>query len=391
MKWASTYSNDLQLETAIGDCAWVIGEAFGGKAPDLVLIFLTPHYAEGFDSVPELVARHLKAAHLVGCTGEGVIGGGRELEFQATVAMTAAVLPDVSLSTFHLTHTEPEDLAPATLAKKVPFPAENGPSFLLFSDPFTFPTEPFLSKMDLAFPFSQKVGGLASGANRPGFTALFQDGVMHRKGMVGVAFDGNLTIDSVVAQGCRPIGTPLFVTACRRTQIQALNDGLPREVLQALYDSLSPDDQALFQNELFLGIEMKPDETVVDSGDFLIRNILGMTEQGYLQVGAHLNENTAIQFHLRDKRASHEDLEHQLVRYGEISKSTGPQGALLFSCLGRGSRFYGESDHDIRLFQETIGSIPVGGFFCSGEIGPVQGITYLHGYTSSFALFRART
>jgi hypothetical protein len=34
--------------------------------------------------------------------------------------------------------------------------------------------------------------------------------------------------------------------------------------------------------------------------------------------------------------------------------------------------------------------VPVGGFFCNGEIGPVGGTTFLHGYTSSFGLFRPR-
>ena len=31
---------------------------------------------------------------------------------------------------------------------------------------------------------------------------------------------------------------------------------------------------------------------------------------------------------------------------------------------------------------------PLGGFFCNGEIGPVGGRAYLHGYTASVALFR---
>jgi small ligand-binding sensory domain FIST len=67
-----------------------------------------------------------------------------------------------------------------------------------------------------------------------------------------------------------------------------------------------------------------------------------------------------------------------------------PNGSLLFSCLGRGMFLYGEADHDTGAFQRWLGEIPLGGFFCNGEIGPVHGTTFLHGYTSAFGMFRPR-
>ena len=67
-----------------------------------------------------------------------------------------------------------------------------------------------------------------------------------------------------------------------------------------------------------------------------------------------------------------------------------PAGALLFSCLGRGTGLYGTPDHDTTAFGRRLGPVPLGGFFCNGEIGPVHGKTFLHGYTSAFALFHAR-
>ena len=67
-----------------------------------------------------------------------------------------------------------------------------------------------------------------------------------------------------------------------------------------------------------------------------------------------------------------------------------PSGALLFSCLGRGEFLYGVADHDSQAFRSCVGDVPLGGFFCNGEIGPVHGTTFLHGYTSAFGLFRHR-
>jgi len=58
--------------------------------------------------------------------------------------------------------------------------------------------------------------------------------------------------------------------------------------------------------------------------------------------------------------------------------------------LGRGKYLYGVKNHDSDTFREMVADVPLTGFFCNGEIGPVGGTTFLHGYTSSFGLFRAK-
>ena len=91
-------------------------------------------------------------------------------------------------------------------------------------------------------------------------------------------------------------------------------------------------------------------------------------------------------------RTSDADLEALLARYASgHSDAAAPSGSLMFSCLGRGAGLYGHADHDTGLFRRHLGEVPLGGFFCNGEIGEVQGRTFLHGYTSSFGLFRERS
>jgi small ligand-binding sensory domain FIST len=101
-----------------------------------------------------------------------------------------------------------------------------------------------------------------------------------------------------------------------------------------------------------------------------------------------LRQGQTVQFHLRDAQTSIDDLDHILTSYRSRAGHDQVTGALLFSCLGRGEFLYGHRNHDTRLFADKMGQIPVSGFFCNGEIGPVAGTTYLHGYTSCFALFR---
>ncbi|MDJ0839317.1 MAG: FIST N-terminal domain-containing protein [Acidobacteriota bacterium] len=391
MKWHTVASGNRVIEEAVAECTASIQEALGDKPPDLLFVFLTPHYADHYERVPGLLSVALSPLHLVGCCGEGVVGGNREWEMEAAFTVTAARLPGVQIKTFHLDIAGEHDLEPGVIASKIGLPAEEGPGMVLLADPFTFPAEIFLNHLDQAYPFSQKAGGLVSGGNMPGQSFLFRDEAVYRGGLVGVGFHGNLAMDTLVSQGCRAVGSPMFITGCQDNVILELDGRSPREVLHGLYQSLDKGDRGLFSQALFIGVEMRPEVVVNDRGDFLIRNIISMDSRGRLEVAAGLVENQVIQFHLRDRKASAEDLKHQLARYHAMEKSGQPVGSLLFSCLGRGARFFGRPNHDSDLLYTHLGMMPLGGFFCNGEIGPVQGATYVHGYTSSFALFRRRT
>jgi len=204
-----------------------------------------------------------------------------------------------------------------------------------------------------------------------------------------LSLSGNIIMDTAVAQGCRPIGSPMFVTSHQGGIILGLDGYPPLEILNALYEQANERDRALLQQSLFLGIAMQPDHTRYDQGDFLIRNIIGADPQrGAVQVAAELYPNQVVQFHLRDAETSAEDLERVLIRNRDQHGEQLPEAALLFSCTGRGRGLYGRSGHDSGEFHKLIGPAPLGGFFCNGEIGPVQGKTFLHGYTSAFAMFR---
>lgn len=159
-----------------------------------------------------------------------------------------------------------------------------------------------------------------------------------------------------------------------------------------MVETMSEYDRKLLQTSLFLGIEMDPLKDDPGQGDFLIRNLMGVDRNtGALSIGALMREGQLVQFHLRDKLMSAEDLNVMLTKYSDKPKDTSASGALLFSCLGRGEYLYGKPNHDSDLFRDKLGEVPLGGFFCNGEIGPVGNTTFLHGYTSSFGIFRPAT
>jgi len=182
----------------------------------------------------------------------------------------------------------------------------------------------------------------------------------------------------------------MLVTRCSGGVLQELDQRSPMAALRELYASLDERDRQLMHHSLFLGIEMRAERVEYDPGELLVRNILGADEEtGALAVGAELRPMMVTQFVLRDARTAEDDLRRMLGK--ERPFASPPAGALLFSCVGRGAGLFGRPDHDTGLFEERLGPAPLGGFFCNGEIGPVGGTTFLHGYTSAFAIFRERS
>jgi small ligand-binding sensory domain FIST len=394
MKWASSASDAASLDEAMETVSGAVGSGLGGDSADLAFVFVSPHHAERFIEIPSLIARRLQAGLVIGCSGGGVIGAGHEIENRPGLSITAARLPGVDIRPFHFESGElPARTAPVERWQGLlGAAATERPEFVLLADPFSFDVESFIRGLDLAYPASRKIGGLASGGRQPGSNALFLGTDMHRSGGIGLVLTGDVEIDTVVAQGCRPVGDPMFVTRCDRNIIWQLDGLPPLKVIQQLHARLDERDRDLFRHSLFLGIAMSENREEYRPGDFLIRNLAGVdSSTGAIAVGALLEDNCIVQFHLRDAQTSAEEVEALLHRHRAESGGAVADGALLFSCLGRGEFLYGHPDHDTNAFRRQVGEIPLGGFFCNGEIGPVQGTTFLHGYTSAFGLFRRRS
>ena len=372
MRWSSALSEKRATREAIDEAAELASADLLGAPADLVVVFASPHHSGHFPDIPAWLRQRFAHATVIGCSAGGVIGAGREVEGRPALSITAAALPGVSAQ-------------PLRFADDADLPAAD--CFVVLADPFTCDADALLAALDARHPRARKVGGLASGGDAPG--ALFLDGEAHEDGAVGVALTGDLTVDTIVAQGCRPIGRPLAITRCDRNVVLELNGRPAVQVLRELFESLSTDDRKLFRTALHVGIEMTGDRVEYRAGDFLIRDLLGADpETGALAIGAVPRRFQALQFHVRDARAAADDLAACLERHRAETSAARPAGALLFSCLGRGAHLFGRPNHDSDLFRERIGPTPLGGFFCNGEIGPVGGTTFVHGYTSSFGLFR---
>ncbi|CAN5604875.1 FIST C-terminal domain-containing protein [soil metagenome] len=399
MKWASvlecmeakpTHSAELNWAAAVEKLAAELESQLEGK-PDLLLAFISPDFKKYFDEISAALKARLLPAAFIGCSAAGIIGGGLEVEQQSAISLTAAILPGVTINTFHITNDslpDPDD-APDSWQKLMQVENSKQPAFVMLCDPFSFKVDSFIQGLDYAYPRLVKLGGLASGGHKAGENRLICDDKVYRSGVVGVGLSGNIQVDSVVAQGCRAIGKPSRVTKCDRNLLYEL-DGKP--VVNVLRDAIErlPDKEQLAKDAIFLGVAMNEFQDKFVDGDFLVRNIVGIEPMsGALLVGEVLRSERTVQFHIRDAATSREDLRAMLKRYVDKAGAKA-SGALLFSCLGRGQQLYGRVNHDSDSFRDFLGEIPLGGFFCNGEIGPVGDSTFLHGYTSSFGIFKEK-
>jgi len=398
MQWANALSTRPSLEAAVADVVERASSSLQAPA-DLGLVFISSAFTSEYPRLlPLLQERLSETTVLIGCGGGGIVGMTQqgqmqELEGSPALSLTLAHLPDVKVQAFHVVAEELPDLdsPPDAWVELIGVPPADQPQFILLSDPFSSGINDLLQGLDFAYPGAAIVGGQASGSSRPGRTGLFCNNRLYRSGTVGVALSGNIVLETIVAQGCRPIGKPYVVSKGERNIVLELNEQPPLEVLRDLIESLSDADRHLAENSLFIGVARNEFKQDLEQGDFLIRNLLGVDPQlGAIAIGDRVRPGQRIQFHLRDAQTSAEDLEWLLQRYQKQTQEHPEKvaGALMFSCLGRGEGLYGQPNFDSQLFSRYLSDIPLGGFFCGGEIGPVGGSTFLHGYTSVFGICR---
>lgn len=391
MQWTSALGLGAQLETAAAEAVQQAAGEAGLTRPDLVIVFASAAYGADIEQLPRLLEPWLGDALVFGCNAGGLIGGGGEEEDEPGIALLAGRLGKVALTALHLEQATLPPLAASRQAwwRLLDLAPESGANFLLLADPGTFDAETCARGIDRAFPGAVVIGGLVSGAHAPGAARLIANRELHRSGALLLALTGDIVIDPVIAQGCRPIGDPLFVTGCDGNLLRELDGQRPRDLLTRVYASLDEGDRERFGESLCIGLALPGPRQTVGTGDFLIRNVLGLDpDSGALWVGARLAQNAVVQFHLRDGQSASRELSARLAEC--LSRRAPPEAALLFSCVGRGRGLFGVTGHDSGTLRRLV-DIPVAGMFSAGEIAPIQGATFLHGYSSVFGLIRPRS
>lgn len=351
---------------------------------ELAFMFASGSHVATPEATVEGVMEGLAPAVLAGCGAGGVLGSGRELEDTTAVAVWAASFDgEGEVVPFHATLTAEEGFA-----KLEGLPAlEGARAALLLADPYTFPTDAVLGALAQEAPGMPVLGGLASARVASDTAALVLDDQVCEQGAVGVCLRG-IELLPCVSQGAAPVGPELTITSAEGNVIHELAGRPALEAVERTIAELSPRERALVAGGLLIGIVVDGGKPEYEQGDFLVRGIVGAEpDSGELVVGAVVREGQVIRLHARDARSADEDLRRALRLRKEALAGGGAAGALVFSCNGRGSAMFGPCDHDAQAVEEELGGAPAAGFFAAGEIGPVGGRSFLHGFTATVAVF----
>jgi small ligand-binding sensory domain FIST len=267
--------------------------------------------------------------------------------------------------------------------------------YLLFADPWS-DIQSIVDSLDSSS--SVVAGGITCPVSEKLATLGYMDQVLPTGSALTVQLSGTIGLQTVVAQGCRPIGDKsLTVTEIHQGQvITKLNDKPALEVLREVTNNASPEDQSLLKEGLLCGIASSDGE-----GDYLSRQIAGFAPviDGIVVAAPNIHEGDKFCFQVRDAGIAEQDLKWMVERAKAARLVNGdcqPLAAMQISCVARGRGLFGVPNIDITNIMEMLpGEHPVvGGFFANGEIGPV-GISggsshepkpsHVHGFTTVVA------
>jgi small ligand-binding sensory domain FIST len=375
-------SGATEAAAAAREAAREAREPLAGEDVDLAFLFLSAGHIDDAEEALEATLDELSPGQLIGCVAEGVVGRSRELESGPGAAVWAATLPGSLVETFHAVAFETDE---GVAVAGVP-PFDDVDLVTMLADPFTFPTGGFLAKLneepDAPVPL---VGGLAAGGGEPEAQALFHDGRVVTDGAVGAVVHG-ARVRTLVSQGCAPVGSDSVITSAEENIVHELAGKPALERLRSELQALTPEQQRLAAaGGVLAGLVIDENRSEYRRGDYLMRGLIGADEEsGAIAIGEPVRVGQTLRFHVRDAHSADEDLRAGLA---EVVDGGRAAGALLFTCNGRGSNMFATPDHDASVVAEALGGDALAGFFCAGEIGPVGGKPFLHGFTATLAIF----
>ena len=386
MRFHSVISTHESTDAAVEEL--IAAARSAGLEPDVLLVFFTGHHCPESERMIQKLWLELDPQVAVGCSAEGVIGAELEIERSAGMSLLIGQLgADVRIHPFHIATGEWRQMlaSPQELLERIGH-GEESRAILGFGDPFTTPVNQLMPLLDDIAPGVPLIGGMASAARQPGHNILVRNDETFSEGMVGLTLSGAVAVETIVSQGCRPIGQTYVITKAHDNVIEQLGGRPALVALRDMLNEASEEDQALLAGGLLVGRAISEYRESFGRGDFLVRNLMGADQSsGSIAVADYVRVGQTIQFHVRDARTADEDLSLMLDAHkGNASSSA----ALLFSCNGRGTHLFEQPCHDVSAARRAMPQTPVAGFFAAGELGPIGNKNFIHGHTASFALLR---
>ena len=336
---------------------------------NLGFVYVTDKLAGQMQDILSMLKQATGVTHWVGSAGLGICSTGQEYLDQPALAI---MLGEFSAQAFRVFPTirQPDEMPDVVSV------GSNAAYFgIVHGDPENqhIPAliEQFAARMESGFV----VGGLTSSRNE---NVQVADDITHG-GLSGVVFTSEVALTTRLTQGVSPLGVQHEITECEDNVIMRL-DGRPAlDVLKEEIGEVLSRDLTRLSNYIFVGLPIAG----TDTGDYLVRNLLGIdVEQKLLVIGDTIENGRQLLFCRRDGASAVKDMQRMLADI-KSGISGVARGAVYFSCLGRGESLFGADSAELKVISRELGNIPLVGFFANGEISHDR----LYGYTGVLTVF----
>lgn len=352
-------------------------------------LFTTPDCSEQAKEIMEIVQIYAHAPTVIGCSASGLIASDQEVENEAGFCIALYHLPDTKV---HAVHLPIETFAATNRAERFKATLDDSSNtinaWMLFASSESIGNESWLPDWDHATRHRTTIGGFACAATNESASSLYLNGNILTDGAVALGLEGAVTIEPLLSQGCRPVGSAWPITQAKHNIIHEIGNRPILEVLRDTLEGMSQQDQQKAQGNIFIGLVLDEYQANFSTGDFLVRNLAAIDPQtGAVAIATPPRVGQNLQFQIRDAHSASHDLEQHLkAKASELAQRT-IYGSCLCDCIGRGTSLYGVPDHDVAIIHDTFSELPIVGLFCNGEFATSQNRTLLHGYAASLGLF----
>lgn len=360
------HAADGDWEELALSCLERMGTPPGGA--NLGFLYVTDMVADELPQIAATLRERTGVAHWIGTIGIGVMAGAREYYGKPAIAAMLGTFPDEAFRVLPPVE-KPGDALDAEVTRwiervrpmlGVVHADPNNAYVPEILDSISDDTDAFL------------VGGLTSSRGRH---AQLADRVVEG-GVCGALFAESVPVTCGLSQGCAPVGGVHEVTAADDNVIAEL-DG--RAALDVFRDDVG---ETLLRRRtpIHAALPVSGDDT----GDYLVRNLLGIdVQEKLIAIGDRVSPGDRVMFVRRDAEAAAKDLDRML---DDVTGRMGgpPKAALYVSCVARGSNLFGPNSEEAKAVRAALGEdAPLIGFFANGEISKNR----LYGYTGVLTVF----
>jgi hypothetical protein len=359
--------------------------------PDFVFMFASIGYDQR--SLLRAVREATGGAPLTGCSAEGTIDGEEADESGFSVVVTTITSDDLHWTNGLARGLEDDARAVGQQVAKdlLPDLATDTIGLFVFPDGLiTLTLESFFAGLEenlstlLFLPLWG--GGAGNNLDTVGPTYQYCDDEVISGGISYALLSGKAQASWAISHGLVPIGGERIVTRSKGNVIYEIDDKPAVEVLKEyLPEQALTEERDWMRYAISLALCFRAPSYMKDE-EYVVRGVPAVKmADGSIFVQTEVPEGTSIWFSSRDKEKITTGFDRMARQIKEQLGGEKPKLIFQFECATRGKMMFREKEKlkILDQFRQSVGpDVPWAGYYCAGEIGPVEEHNLRHLYTS---------